>query len=555
MLPLPAMRTCSQGMHNQTAKVRDLQCQPRNQGMSTEERKGRNSGTSMCQLLRKTRRSLSKMPSSSTSSSSNEAKDNHSAQKRGTSTTPEEKINHHNSRPGNQATSTTAKAAHPSTKAMSVNQSSHNDQPVTPQRFASQPEPPQSDTNKPEGNQHKSNLRNQYPSRTVHQRNRSQQHESSATTTPKSSERSSSMQVPGADIQRSSSEQGSQNSSRFSQHHHPDHRGGTQPATVRDIKLLHFNCQGANDKKPAVEHAVSDKNFDIIYLQDTRLEPSKENQLRSKFNLADFDIYHRPKSENCHSIWTAIRRDFPSENISANFDFGPKTEQISIRVHLKSSTIIVHNIYSLDGKPDIRKAIADTEPSILCGDFNAHHRVWGPTQDRLGESLLEQVESSTRHAILNTGEPTHISGTGIDITIASNNIAAKSEWSVHPYLVSDHNAIQTTIRNTPLPPPEALTLRWRLDKADWSSFKSAITEHMVSHPPPEENQPLEDKAEYITDTINKAAGKSIPRSKPGPRRQNAWYYNNTMKVTKNEVNYRLKCHRHSLSETTKAKLM
>ena len=64
---------------------------------------------------------------------------------------------------------------------------------------------------------------------------------------------------------------------------------------------------------------------------------------------------------------------------------------------------------------------------------------------------------------------------------------------------------------------------------------------MVSHPPPEENHPLEDKAEYITDTINKAAGiKSIPRSKPGPRRQNAWYYNDAMKLTKNEVNYRLK---------------
>ena len=434
MLPLPAIRTCRQGMHNQTAKVWDLQCQPRNQGMSTEERKGRNSGTSMCQLPRKTRRSLSEMPSSSTSSSSNEAKDNHSAQKRGTPTAPEEKINHHSSRPGNQATSTTARAAHPSTTAESFNQSeaattsqeNPRDSPANQNHLRGTPTNQRETSTSPTyetSTRQEQSTKGTGVSNTSHQQPRHRNLQKGP----------SSMQIPGADIQRASSEQSSQNSSRFSQRHHPDHRGGTQPTTVRDIKLLHFNCQGANNKKPAIEHAVRDENFDIICLQDTRLEPIKENPSRSKFNLADFDIYHRPKSENCHGIWTAIHRDFPSENISANFDFGTKTEHISVRVHLKSSTIVVHNIYSLDGKPDIRKAIADTEPSIFCGDFNAHHRVWGPTQDRLGESLLEQVESSTRHAILNTGEPTNISGTGIDITIASNNIAAKSEWSVLPY--------------------------------------------------------------------------------------------------------------------------
>ena len=162
------------------------------------------------------------------------------------------------------------------------------------------------------------------PTKPVPIKNSPPKEQESATRVTSNQKGLSSMQVPGPDIQRSSSEQGSQNSSRFSQRHHPDHRGGTQPVTVSDIKLLHFKCQGANNKKPAIEHAVRDENFDIICLQDTRLEPSKENPSRSKFILADFDIYHRPKSENCHGIWTAIRRDFPSENISANFDFGPK---------------------------------------------------------------------------------------------------------------------------------------------------------------------------------------------------------------------------------------
>ena len=103
-------------------------------------------------------------------------------------------------------------------------------------------------------------------------------------------------------------------------------------------------------------------------------------------------------------------------------------------------------------------------------------------------------------------------------------------------------------------PTEALSARWRLDKADWSTFKSTIEEHMANNPPPQDNQPLEEKNDYITNTINKAATKSIPRSTPGPRRQNAWYYSDAMKVTKNEVNYRLKHHKQAPTETTKAKL-
>lgn len=221
------------------------------------------------------------MLSSSTSSCSNEAKDNHSAQKRETSTTPAEKINHQNSRPGNQATSTTAKAAHPSTEALSTNQSEAS--------TSSQEHPRDSPANINHTRVTPTNQRETSTSSTyetsIHQEQSTRETRVSNTNHQQPRHRNlqngpSGMQVPGADIQRSPSEQGSQNSSRLSQRHHPDHRGGTQPATVRDIKLLHFNCQGANNKKPAIEHAVRDENYDIVCLQDTRLEPSKENPSR-----------------------------------------------------------------------------------------------------------------------------------------------------------------------------------------------------------------------------------------------------------------------------------
>ena len=125
---------------------------------------------------------------------------------------------------------------------------------------------------------------------------------------------------------------------------------------------------------------------------------------------------------------------------------------------------------------------------------------------------------------------------------------------VHPFLASDHNAIQTTIRNIPLPPPESFKQRWKLQKADWSSFYSIIEDHMACHPPPKDNHTLEEKYQYITDTIITAASKSIPKTTTGQKPHNAWYKNDAMKITKNEVNYRLKQHRKKPTEITKTEL-
>ena len=363
-----------------------------------------------------------------------------------------------------------------------------------------------------------------------------------------------SMQITSTTTQQQNTQHKIQNTTELPQHHRAPVGGRTGSTRLKDINILHFNCQGANTKLSTIQHAILDGNFDIICLQDTRLDANKDNTSRSKLNITNFDIHHRPKSENCHGIWTGIRRDLPNEDVSASFSFGTNTEHISIRVHLKSSTFIIHNIYSIDGKPDIRQAISDQEQSILCGDFNAHHLVWGPTQDRRGELLLDQIETSASHTILNTGEPTHISGTGIDITIASNSLAGKCEWGIHPFLASDHNAIQTTIRNTPLAPPECIKPRWKLHKADWPSYHSLIEDHMSRHPPPWDNHTLEEKYQYITDTIITAASKSIPKTTTGQKPHNAWYKNDAMKITKNELNYCLKQHRKQPTEQTKTAL-
>ncbi|XP_076054465.1 uncharacterized protein LOC143033150 [Oratosquilla oratoria] len=77
---------------------------------------------------------------------------------------------------------------------------------------------------------------------------------------------------------------------------------------------------------------------------------------------------------------------------------------------------------------------------------------------------------------------------------------------------------------------------------------------MANNPPPADRQPLETKVSHITDVINTAATKSIPRTKAGQRPLDAWYSNDAMKVTKNEVNHCLKRLRRDPSQANRAQL-
>ena len=309
---------------------------------------------------------------------------------------------------------------------------------------------------------------------------------------------------------------------------------------MRDLKLLHFNAQGANNKRATITHATLDGDFDVVCLQDTRFAPKKADPKKSKFELAGYRVFHKPKSTSCHGVWTAVREVFPTKEVTSQYQFGPNVEHISVLLYLHPAPVIIHNIYWVDGDIDISAALRSQTPSILCGDFNAHHHLWGPTRDGRGDRLLDLIETTASHTILNTGVATHRSGTGIDITIAHNSLAGRCDWSLHPHLASDHYAVQTTIHNIPSPPPMKPTARWCLRRADWDMYKVAMSQYMEATPPPDDDAPLEVKVQYATDVINDAAKKSIPRTAPGPRSPNAWYANAAMKVTKNEVNYHLK---------------
>ncbi|MPC62023.1 hypothetical protein E2C01_056102 [Portunus trituberculatus] len=105
----------------------------------------------------------------------------------------------------------------------------------------------------------------------------------------------------------------------------------------------------------------------------------------------------------------------------------------------------VYNVYK-PGQAELDLSellsLAKEEEVLIGGDFNAYHEILysrSPTNNA-GRHLAMLLEELPGTRLLNTGEPTHLHGNLLDLTIASAALAKRPDWSVHPTLISDHFA-------------------------------------------------------------------------------------------------------------------
>ena len=106
---------------------------------------------------------------------------------------------------------------------------------------------------------------------------------------------------------------------------------------------------------------------------------------------------------------------------------------------------------------------------------------------------------------------TTIYDTTIDLTIVHSSIAAKCEWILYDNLISDHYPILLTIQTKEIVPVTVPTPRWCLQKADWETFKTKLTELCTSTII---DGTIEEHAKWLTDILIQAAEYSIPKTKP-----------------------------------------
>ena len=104
---------------------------------------------------------------------------------------------------------------------------------------------------------------------------------------------------------------------------------------------------------------------------------------------------------------------------------------LTVKVWISKRPTLLHNIYRVRGETDLKDIMACRLPSILAGDFNAHHTMWCRSTDRAGRILLDQIENSNEYVIMNKPQiPTTQYGTTIDCRIV--NYVGIVTMIIHP---------------------------------------------------------------------------------------------------------------------------
>jgi ribonuclease HI len=173
---------------------------------------------------------------------------------------------------------------------------------------------------------------------------------------------------------------------------------------------------------------------------------------------------------------------------------------------------------------------SDVNNWLVVGDFNLRSLLWeddcprqyeaSATRDRLVESDL---------VILNDGSLTRIPDvaghlpSAVDLSVASAGFAGQVEWETGPDpLGSDHLPIIITSVSGVLPAAAPVAESFNYSKADWNLFRAEIEK---TPPIDVGGTPVDELAQYVTDTIINAASAAIPVKRKGaPRtRNNPWW--------------------------------
>ncbi|XP_068229757.1 uncharacterized protein [Palaemon carinicauda] len=190
--------------------------------------------------------------------------------------------------------------------------------------------------------------------------------------------------------------------------------------------------------------------------------------------LISYNAYTTPEIGTNKDLGTLVRTTIPTTRLHNPIPCGNNVETLEVTVTLLNQKLDIHNIYRKMNREESGElqltqlfALAEGTPSLICGDFNAHHPISSPsTTNPSGEHIAFALGEFEGVSLLNTGHPTHIRGGRLDLTSATTAIRHLTRWRVHSTLVSDPFATVTELEIQQLPPRPPPPPRWNQDLAD-----------------------------------------------------------------------------------------
>ena len=181
--------------------------------------------------------------------------------------------------------------------------------------------------------------------------------------------------------------------------------------------VLQWNCNGLRSNRIELEILIQEYKPAVICLQETLLDPNIEN-CQSDVNSLPYFVQFRgykgyfkciPSGRNGIAIY--VRNNV----IHTPLDLKTRLQALAVRISFQGKEFIVSNHYTSnlnDGVPtkgQFNNIIHQFDkPFIMCGDFNAHNKLWSHDKNNKRGEELEQFMVQNHLGILNDSVKTHL---------------------------------------------------------------------------------------------------------------------------------------------------
>ena len=225
------------------------------------------------------------------------------------------------------------------------------------------------------------------------------------------------------------------------------------------LTILQWNCDCLTTKVVKLSELTVRYGIDIIALQETKLGRDDPTPILNGFDAVRRD---RPGSgarlARGGGLLTYIKKGIPYSEVPAAKQGPLEKLHVTIPTTRRQHLTIANSYFPPASSNYVqimedRQACMDTlearGPSVICGDFNAHHVSWDEYAQGMlrGAELYNWVEKNEM-AVLNDGKPTGTNrfqqGCGLsatDITIVNSEAADRISWQPLNELSSDHSPI------------------------------------------------------------------------------------------------------------------
>ncbi|UYV79509.1 hypothetical protein LAZ67_17002943, partial [Cordylochernes scorpioides] len=286
-------------------------------------------------------------------------------------------------------------------------------------------------------------------------------------------------------------------------------------AASKRLRILQCNINGlcstaTKIKLEEIMEIAEKQKIQIIALQETKLN--------EKYNLKykNYNILRKDRNKEGGGLAFLIKNLY-YEDIAINIPNTSDLEAQGIKVYLsENKTINIFNMYH----PPNNKLIDDgtmaqflTDNTIIVGDLNAKHQLWGCSMPNPRGKILSNLFDDNAFMCLNDGNPTHHSysyntAQALDISFSSPDIFHKCKWQILKSIGSDHLPILIEI-STKTKTSSIKEKFWNFKKANWNLYQQNTNEDFRKAPTSIKD--LEQNWISFKNTIIKAAKVSIPR--------------------------------------------